>query len=273
MTAQCLHTVTGAAGYTGGCITQLLLQQGHLRRQHRQNRRGQDGDDSSLGKGLRPLVIKEGEVGMKPYYEHGGVTIYHGDCREILHTLTYDTVITDPVWPNSSPMLTGADRPYQLLSESAALWECKRAAVHLGCNSDPRILQAIPTSLPFFRVMWLRYARPHYLGRLLYGNDVAYLFGEPPAAREGNVLIPGEFIDPDNQGKQTSHPTPRKVGHVQWLMSKWTNIGDIVLDPFAGGGTTLRAAKNLGLAAIGIEIEERLCEMSAEYLRQETMAL
>ena len=74
---------------------------------------------------------------MKPYYEHAGITIYHGDCREVLpHLSGYDGVVTDPVWANASPYLVGAYRPFELLAESAALWDCKRAAVHLGCNSE-----------------------------------------------------------------------------------------------------------------------------------------
>lgn len=211
---------------------------------------------------------------MKPYYKHASVTIYHGDCRELLPEIDgYETVVTDPVWPNSSPELVGADRPWDLLAESAVLWTSKRAAIHLGCNSDPRVLTAVPESLPFFRVAWLEYARPHYLGRLLYGNDVAYLFGAPPRPEPGRVIVPGQFIDPDPSGKQSAHPTPRKLGHVVWIVGKWTDPADTVLDPFAGSGTTLVAAKHCGRRAIGIEIEERYCEMAADRLAQEVMAL
>ena len=49
---------------------------------------------------------------MKPYYEHAGITIYHGDCREVLPHLvgTYETIVTDPVWPNASPLLRGYEK-------------------------------------------------------------------------------------------------------------------------------------------------------------------
>ena len=207
---------------------------------------------------------------MRPYYEHAGITIYHGDCREIL-PLEADAVITDPVWPNATPELEGADRPYALLAESAVLWRVKRAAVHLGCNSDPRFLTALPDTLSFFRVVWLEYVRPNYLGRLMYGSDVAYLFGEPPPSREGHRVIPGRFTDTDSNGKQTDHPAPRKLGHVKWLISKWTAPDDVILDPFMGSGTTLRAAKDLGRQAIGIEINEHYCEIAANRLFQEVM--
>ena len=213
-------------------------------------------------------------VGVTPYYDHAGITIYHGDCREVLPTLAaYETVVTDPVWPNSSPDLIGADRPYDLLAESARLWACKRAAVHLGCNSDPRVLAAVPDTLPFFRVAWLQYALPRRVGRILYGADVAYLFGAPPASRPGRHLIGGMFMDADAGGKQTDHPTPRKLGHAVWLVSRWSDPADVIVDPFAGSGTTLVAAKHSGRRAIGIEIEERYCAMAAERLSQEVMAL
>lgn len=209
---------------------------------------------------------------MTPYYDHGGVTIYHGDCRDVLEWLDgYHSVVTDPVWPNSSPFLQGADRPLELLAESADLWRCQRAAVHLGCNSDPRFLLAIPERFPFFRVAWLEYVVPGFRGRLLYTADVAYLFGPPPTPGPGRMLVPGQVLDTTSDGKQTDHPTPRKLRHVKWLVNWWSDPGDVILDPFCGSGTTLQAAKETGRRAIGIEVEEAYCEMAARRLAQEVL--
>ena len=211
---------------------------------------------------------------MKPYYDHAGITIYHGDCREVLREIagTYETIITDPVWPNASPLLEGWNRPYDLLDESAIWWSGKRVAIQLGCNSDPSILRAVSRrGFEFFRVVWLRYARPHYLGRLLYCADVAYLYGVPPAAHAEHHLIPGEMIDTTSNGKQADHPTPRKLSHVKWLVSRWSDPDDLIVDPFVGSGTTLQAAKETGRRAIGIEIEERYCEIAAKRLAQEVL--
>lgn len=214
---------------------------------------------------------------MKPYYEdlRAGITIIHGDCREILpDLLPVEAVITDPVWPNASVVMAGQDDPFGLLAEMWKALSClpTRAAIQLGCDSDPRFLSAVPESLPFFRVAWLEIARVGYKGRLLMTGDVAYLFGEPPPSKQGAHVIPGRMIDPDSGGKYPGHPCPRKLGHLRWLVKWWTADKDTILDPFMGSGTTLRAAKDLGRRAIGIEIEERYCEIAAKRLSQKVLA-
>lgn len=209
-----------------------------------------------------------------PYYDEDGITIYHGDCREILPNLSADTLITDPVWPNASVPLPGWDDPYGLYK---TMWErveyVKRAAIHLGVDSDPRFLENTADWLPFFRVVSLELARVGYKGRLLMTGDIAYLFGTPPASRPGAHVIPGRFIDTSSNGQQNSHPCPRKLGHVQWLVNWWSEPGDVVLDPFMGSGTTLVAAQSSGRRAIGIEIEESYCEIAVQRLAQGVLAI
>lgn len=85
---------------------------------------------------------------------------------------------------------------------------------------------------------------------------------------KGAHVIPGKCVDADSSGKQSAHPCPRKLKHAEWLVSWWSEPADTVLDPFMGSGTTLVAAKRLGRRGIGIEVDERYCEMAAERLRQ-----
>jgi hypothetical protein len=214
---------------------------------------------------------------MKPYYSHAGIEIYHGDCREILPALgEFDSVLTDPVWPNNSvPEFANID-PMKLLSETLEVVRTTRLVIHLGCDSDPRLLQAVPYRFEFTRVCWLRFARPNYKGRLLNGSEVAYVFGPAvPAScfpgrqhlQPGESPTEGEKTSTDATRRFKGFPCPRRLQHVQWL-AKYFTAGSIV-DPFCGSGTTLLSAKNLGRTATGIDISERYCEMSAKRMEQE----
>lgn len=224
---------------------------------------------------------------MKPYYQHGGITIYNADCRQILPLIEQpDTCIVDPVWPNS--VFPNVADPQQLFAEACALLSVERLVVHLGCRSDPRFLAAVPSRYPYLRTCWLRYAHPSYVGRVLMGADVAYAFGEAPPSRKGRHLLPGEVTASKNDTKlqhtkrgtgtfgttdfaALPHPAPRRSEHLAWLVRTFVDVA--VIDPFAGTGTTLAAAKTLGIPAVGIEIEERYCEIAASRLSQEVLDL
>ena len=210
---------------------------------------------------------------MTPYYQHAGITIYHGDCRDVLPYVQGDTIVTDPVWPNGTVMLAGRDDPWTLLHDALAMAPSStRLAIQLGCDTDPRFLTAVPATWPFFRLCWLDVSRPHYKGRLLDGATPAYLFGDVPKARPGAMVIPGMFRDHSAEPQYPGHPCARKLSQVCWLIKWWSEPGDVILDPFVGSGTTLDAAKRLGHSAIGIEIEERFCEIAARRLQQEVFA-
>ena len=211
---------------------------------------------------------------MKPYYEENDITIYHGDCRDILPSLSaVDLVLTDPVWPNAKVPLIGSDRPIDLFREATELIDASRWAIQIGCDTSPLFLACLEKKWPFFRVCWLEMARPHYKGRLMYGSDVAYLYGTPPPSYQNHHVVPGRMIDASSDGKQSDHPCPRKLKHVSWLVDKWSYPLDIILDPFMGSGTTAVAAKNHEQRFIGIEIEEKYCEMSVRRLQQEVLPL
>lgn len=207
---------------------------------------------------------------MKPYYQEAGITIYHGDAREILPTLSVwaDVVITDPVWPNALPSLAGAGDPLKLFTEAARLFcsIARRVVVHLGQTSDPRFLQAIPANLPFVRAAYLDYHRPIRFGRILYGGDIAYVFGRLPRSRKGGRVLSGRTVC-KYLSRVNDHPCPRQQAHVDWLVKHYAD--GLVLDPFVGQGTSLIAARKAGYPAIGIEVNESYCEIAAERLRVE----
>ena len=199
----------------------------------------------------------------------GNCELYLGDCLEILSELgKVNTVITDPVWPNNSvPEFSHID-PYKLFADAWQYIDTTRAVIQMGCDSNPRILH--PIQLPFFRVAFLEYALPHYKGRLLYTGDIAYLYGKPPASRKGNHAIPGRVMSTDTLGKEAEHPCPRKLSHVLWCVSRFSDEDDLVLDPFMGSGTTAVACINHGRRFIGIEINEKYFDIACK--RIETTA-
>jgi site-specific DNA-methyltransferase (adenine-specific) len=221
---------------------------------------------------------------IEPYYQDGGIIIYHGDARKILPFIrAVDSIITDPVWPNAVATLAGSDDPAGLFAQAAVHFPrlCNRLVVQLGCDSDPRFLAGVPKIMPYFRTCLLDYACPHYKGRILYTGDVVYVWGSPPSPRAGRMVIPGRAVSTqsdwkmprENPNKESSrrngdlpHPCPRRIQHVRWLV-KWFGDGAI-LDPFMGSGTTLVAAKEAGYPAIGIEINEEFCELAVNRLRQ-----
>lgn len=210
---------------------------------------------------------------MKPYYDDGGGrVIYCCDCRTVLPLLAgkYDICITDPVWPNAHPDLVGSNDPYSLFASTVkSLSNIKRLVVWLGCQSDPRFLRSVPPELPFLRACYARRAVPSYNGRCLVSGDYIYVFGLWPKAKDGAHVIPGEATNVTSiPSLKQRHPAARNEQHAKWVVKWLSEEGEIILDPFMGSGTTLVAAKSLGRRAIGIEIEERYCEIAARRLDQ-----
>jgi hypothetical protein len=208
---------------------------------------------------------------MKPYYEESGITIYYGDCRDILLQLTAcESIIVDPVWPNCPDgLLAGSDNPQRLWDES---WKCLktpvRYAIVMRSDSDPRMLNKV--DLPFARSVQLPYVMPGYIGRYLGGDETAYCFGSPIPSRPGQRVIPGRApLAQPGARKANGHPCSRVLEHFEFLVRWWSEPEETVLDMFMGSGTTLLAAKNQFRKAIGIEIEERYCEIAAKRLSQE----
>jgi site-specific DNA-methyltransferase (adenine-specific) len=210
-------------------------------------------------------------VALTPYYDSDGITLYHGDCREILPEIQADALVTDPVWPNvPAGAIRGWEDPLGLFRGMwAALRPVKRAAIVLRSDSDPRFLVGVPEYLRFQQVMWCQYAMPSYLGRVLGGNETVYVFGQAVASAPGRRVVPS--VSPKAQPgdrPNNGHPMSRALVHQRFVVNWCSDVGDVIVDPFCGSGTTLRAAKDLGRRAVGIEIEERFCELTVRRMGQ-----
>jgi site-specific DNA-methyltransferase (adenine-specific) len=206
-----------------------------------------------------------------PYAEFGNVTLYHADCRDILPRLPADTVVADPVWPGAEVPLEGRNDPERLFRSTLQHLtpKAERLAIQLGCDTDPRFLDAVPDWWDLFRVAWLEQALKGHRGRLLDTGDVAYLFGAPPPSRDGHHMIPGSTVTRSNGGKERDHPTPRRLEHAEWLVKWWSAPDDMIVDPFAGSGTTGLAAMRWDRECILIECVEEHCETAAKAIERE----
>ena len=192
---------------------------------------------------------------MKPYYEADGITIYHGDCREV--DVTADAVVSDPPYPNKAGHFVDGI--------AAAEEFCRTfAAPHWLMFWDE--LTRPPVPLPLVAVhIWHRTNsnRPdNYEPIYEFSSDgrrASRCYGYP-------VVYPGLT----GCKEATGHPTQKSERLMHHLVAATSGA---VLDPFMGSGSTLVAAHHLGRRAIGIEVEERYCEMAAKRLAQGVLDL
>ncbi len=205
----------------------------------------------------------------------GDVSLYLGDCREIMPGLQADVICTDPVWPNCpAGLIPGHNRPYALWAE--AMGACpggvRRVVAVMRSDSDPAIFAGGPR-LPFFRTILLPYALPSYIGRVLGGDEVAYWYGDVPRVAPGRRLIPGRGPSAQPSGRPPNgHPCSRAQVHFDWLVVWCSDPGEIILDPFMGSGTTIVAAMRGGRPAIGIEIDPDFFDIACRRVEEEARA-
>jgi len=215
------------------------------------------------------------ELPNNPYYQDDAVLIYHADCRDILSELgeVYMT-ITDPPWPSCKVTLPHGD-PISLFAEVSkqVINLSPRLGVILGCDSDPRMLKFITDKLPFFVCCWMSRTPPTPKGYKWYSADVVYVFGEGFRNDTRNTLMSSEIKCHSAGHRLNSHPAPRNKIAMLRFVGCYSKTGDIILDPFLGSGTTSLACKSLNRKCIGIEIEEKYCEIAAKRCSQSVMRL
>lgn len=210
---------------------------------------------------------------MKPYYQDSACTIYLGDCRDVLPGLErVDLVLTDPPYGIDYQSARQIKRlrfdPIQGDS-SFPLWIfdlcAPRVALMVWCRWDTLAILPPPKSF----IVWDKGS--HSMG------DLKHEFGRQ---WEGCAFYPGpehEFVKrpvdvirvPKIPPGALQHPNEKPVRAITPLIA--AHVGETILDPFMGSGATLRAAKDLNRKAIGIEIEEKYCEIAANRLRQEVL--
>jgi len=238
---------------------------------------------------------------MKPYYEHAGITIYHGDCREIIPTLGAITaVVMDPPYCSGGFNEAGkrAAKGMGLRSETirdvgwftndnmttaGAAWLlsfvagwCCRNLVDGGTLTAFTDWRMVPNLAPAIEGSGLRYQNLLVWKKPNFGlgtgfkpqHELAMHFskGTPTyyALNSGNVIDSARVNSVDRH-----HQTEKPVELMQEIIRVVCDSSGVVLDPFMGSGSTLCAAKTLGIKAIGVELSEKYCEIAARRLEQE----
>lgn len=218
---------------------------------------------------------------MLPYYQDDLVTLFHADCLEATEWLSADILVTDPPYGVSwQGITTGVNKGYEkhkagiagdktaaARDDALALWG-DRPAIVFGSWKVPR-----PPKTRH-RLIWYKQGQPPgpLNAPFMSQDEEIYILGEgfistsPPmrsviTTREHRPLAV----------KMAGHPTPKPVGLMEMLVSR-CQPGTIA-DPFAGSGSTLIAARNLGRKAVGVELDERYCEDIAQRLQQQAFDL
>jgi site-specific DNA-methyltransferase (adenine-specific) len=205
----------------------------------------------------------------------GDARLILADCRDVLPTLAgVDAVVTDPVWPNCPPnLIPGSDDPDGLFADFCAALPAglRQLVVCIRNDSDPRILRHVPSSLRFQQVAWCQYVMPGYLGRVLGGNECAYVFGTPVWRQPGRMVVPSVSpkAQPDDR-PPNGHPCSRALVHQEWLVHWFSDVGETVCDPFMGSGTAGVAATRQGRHFVGIEIHEPYFDIACRRIEEAT---
>jgi site-specific DNA-methyltransferase (adenine-specific) len=229
---------------------------------------------------------------MKPYYEDDAVTIYHGDCREIVPAVSADVLITDPPYgidlsATSENGYRGPNNRTKRAQRSVTPYRDEPEIVREMIRSTvPMLLGQVSRGLIFCGpAMLFAYPEPRSIGSVFtpagagrgpWGFQCSHpilYYGTDPYLSDGRGGRPNAFRDEQPNREDFAHPCPKPLKWMRWAIDRASRPGETVLDPFMGSGTTLRAAKDLGRKAIGVEIEERYCEIAAQRMGQEVLDL
>jgi site-specific DNA-methyltransferase (adenine-specific) len=222
----------------------------------------------------------------KPYYQDDYATIYHGDCREILPDLPkVDLVLTDPPYGintksdgtgklNAWADLCNASLWYELwislcrsrLKNDGALWSFLNWRSIVTFQKAACALSWPIEDMLVWDKEWIG---PGGCSGLRPSYELCALWRMPDFSIS-NRGIPDIKRSKWSSIKPNGHPAEKPISLISWLIG--ISEKKIILDPFVGSGTTLRAAKDLKLTAIGIEIDERWCEIAAKRLGQEVLS-
>jgi site-specific DNA-methyltransferase (adenine-specific) len=243
-----------------------------------------------------------------PFYKHAGITIYHGDgmsvAAELLGTDVVDVVIADPPYGETSLPWDSWPRGWPGIMPGNSLWCFGSLRTFVDHRQDFGGWQLSQD------VVWEkqngsmfhadRFRRVHELATHWYKGQWAHVYKSPvlsdeetpPATRhklrpphagdtkrirytsvDGGRTLRKSVMRVRSEHGRALHPTQKPLGIVLPLLEYSCPADGLVFDPFMGSGTTLRAAKDTGRRAIGVDVDEKWCEIAARRLDQEAFAV
>ena len=241
---------------------------------------------------------------MTPYYEDDAVTLYHGDCLDLPESIQADLIVTDPPYGETSLAWDHWPKGWPTLASlhSRSMWCFGSMRMFLEQRDEFakwRLSQDVVWEKSRAGLVTNRFARVHEYALHWYQGDWASLGHQQPKERHYGKKVtltrPGKYqgvyggIGQDSSWEDDGHrairsvmkvasvrqgqasginPTEKPTGILEPLIKYGCPEHGLVLDMFAGSGSTLAAAKGLGRRAIGIEMREDQCESAALRLSQ-----
>ena len=225
---------------------------------------------------------------MSLYYSDDNVLLFHGDCREIPDWLVGEVLITDP--PYGTNFTSGNPKGGYGRRQNAAGNSRHASTRNVGVegftianDSDTEVrdwaLAAWDNRGPALVFGSPRMPDPPgaWADRLVWDKKRPGMNGGPWRYRHESIYVTEGFVRTDNAAVSIIEAWPDQADHIHakplGLMLRLVAAApkDVIADPFAGSGSTLVAAKQLGRQAIGIEIDEQYCEIAAKRLAQDTL--
>jgi site-specific DNA-methyltransferase (adenine-specific) len=201
-----------------------------------------------------------------PYYQDDFATIYHGDCRELLSIVPhYAVVVTDP--------------PYGIDHTPSSFWDGRKIA---GDDSefDPSHLLEFSGQVIFganhfadklpASAGWIVWNKRDRVSRNLPGSDAELAWVSGGLLNQVRIIT-HVWIPHTLRTELAYHPTQKPVALMRQILEMIGDGEELIVDPYMGAGATVCAAKDLGQQVIGIEIDERYCEIAASRLAQDRL--
>ncbi len=211
-------------------------------------------------------------------------TVVQGDCLELMKALPdkcVDLVLTDPPYGLDFPYESYVDTKENLIQLiSLSMPEIIRVSHRVAITCGITQMHLYPKPNWIAACVWDTTGSYGMLGYtqwfpvLFYGKDVSGI-GSINGQLKSDVMrvTGGASVGFMRDGKNGNHPCPKPINLIKKIINRLSIETNIILDPFAGSGTTLVAAKQLGRQFLGFELEEKYCAIARERLKQEVLSL